>query len=68
MHDGLRLYIDLSDIDIGVNILLGLYEDVETRIIHKHVKSSQKVIDIVANIGYFTIILLYLIAQNQFIV
>lgn len=64
LEHGLRLYIDLSDEDIGVNIALGCYEKAETSFISQWVKANQTVLDIGANIGYFTILLAHLVGDK----
>lgn len=51
--DGLRLWIDLSDHAIGLNILRGRYELNELDFISRTVKPGQHVVDCGAHIGYF---------------
>lgn len=55
--DGVRLFIDLSDLHIGLNIVNGVYERDELDLIRRTVKQGQSVIDVGANIGFFTIML-----------
>jgi len=50
---GLRLWIDLSDHAIGINVLRGCYELNELEFIRKTVKPGQHVLDCGAHIGYF---------------
>ena len=50
---GLRLWIDLSDHAIGINILRGRYELNELDFIRNTVKPGQHVVDCGAHIGYF---------------
>ena len=51
--DGLRLWIDLSDHAIGLNILRGRYELNELDFIRRTVRPGQHVVDCGAHIGYF---------------
>lgn len=51
--DGLRLWIDLSDHAIGINILRGRYELNELDFIRHTVQPGQHVVDCGAHIGYF---------------
>jgi FkbM family methyltransferase len=51
--DGLRLWIDLSDHAIGINILRGRYELNELDFIRRTVQPGQHVVDCGAHIGYF---------------
>jgi FkbM family methyltransferase len=50
---GLRLWIDLSDHAIGINILRGRYELNELDFIRRTVTSGQHVVDCGAHVGYF---------------
>jgi FkbM family methyltransferase len=50
---GLRLFIDLSDHAIGLNILRGRYELNELDFIRHTVRPGQHVVDCGAHIGYF---------------
>ena len=51
--EGLRLWIDLSDHAIGINILRGRYELNELDFIRHTVQPGQHVVDCGAHIGYF---------------
>jgi FkbM family methyltransferase len=51
--DGLRLWIDLSDHAIGLNIIRGRYELNELDFIRRTVQPGQHVVDCGAHIGYF---------------
>jgi FkbM family methyltransferase len=51
--DGLRLWLDLSDHAIGLNILRGRYELNELDFIRRTVRPGQHVVDCGAHIGYF---------------
>lgn len=54
---GIRLFVDLSDTAIGGNVILGAYEKPETRWIEDRVRAGDTVVDIGANIGYFTMLM-----------
>lgn len=57
LEGGLRLFIDLADHFIGLSVARGDYEVQETRYTRSIVKPGQTVLDIGANIGYFSILL-----------
>ena len=51
---GVRLFIDLSDHVIGLNILRGDYEQDEIRFVRALLKPGDAAIDVGAHIGFFT--------------
>jgi len=51
---GVRLFIDLSDHVIGLNILRGQYEQDEVRFVCRHLKPGDSAIDVGGHIGFFT--------------
>ena len=51
---GLRLFIDLSDQVVGMGVLRGRYEVEELEFVRKHVRPGDTVLDVGANIGFFT--------------
>lgn len=53
----LRLFIDLSDHVIGLNIIRGRYERSEIEFVRENLKPGQTVLDIGANIGFFAIVM-----------
>lgn len=53
----LRLFVDLADRAIGVNVLLGNYELEEVEFVRSCVAPGAHVLDIGANIGYFSILM-----------
>ncbi len=61
---GLRLWIDLSDHAIGINILRGRYELNELDFIRHTVQPGQHVVDCGAHIGYFAMHLAAAVGPN----
>lgn len=59
-HD-LRLFVEVSDLVIGLNIVRGCYEQDETDFVRRTVKPGQTVLDLGANIGFFTMIMASLV-------
>lgn len=55
LPEDLRLFVDLADRMIGVNILRGIYELEEIAFARSCIAAGHHVLDIGANIGYFTI-------------
>ena len=51
---GVRLFVDLSDHVIGLNILRGRYEQDEIRFVERTLKPGDSAIDIGGHIGFFT--------------
>jgi len=51
---GVRLFIDLSDHVIGLNILRGQYEQDEIRFVRRLLTAGDSAIDVGAHIGFFT--------------
>lgn len=60
----LRLFVDLSDYVVGLNIIRGGYESGEIAFVRQVVKPGQTVLDIGANIGFYTIILASLVGAS----
>jgi FkbM family methyltransferase len=52
---GLRVYVDLADIAIGLNVARGRYENREVEFVQRNVRPGDRTLDIGANIGFFTI-------------
>jgi FkbM family methyltransferase len=57
LPSSLRLFVDLSDVAIGLNIARGRYEASELAFVQRYVKRGQSVLDIGANIGLFSIVM-----------
>lgn len=55
LASGARLFVDLSDVAIGLNIARERYEESEARFIADNLKTGDTVLDIGANIGFHTI-------------
>lgn len=51
---GVRLFIDLSDHVIGLNILRGHYEQDEIRFVRRTLRPGESAIDVGGHIGFFT--------------
>ncbi len=64
----LRLFVDLADRVIGMNILLGNYELGEVEFIRSCIAPGDHVLDIGANIGYFTILMAGWVGQEGSVV
>lgn len=66
--DGLRVFVDLSDVSIGLNVARGVYEPHETAFIRSVVKPGDAVLDIGANIGFFTALMASLVGPEGHVV
>lgn len=64
LNDHLRLFVDLADVVIGLNIIRGNYEQNEIDFVRRVVKPGQNVLDIGANIGFFTIVMASLVGPS----
>jgi FkbM family methyltransferase len=60
----LRLFIDLSDHAIGMNIIRGRYEQDEIKFAKEHLMEGHTAIDIGANIGFFTVTMASLVGSS----
>jgi len=57
LDHGVRLFVDLADQMIGMNIIKGRYEKDETAFVQRTVKPGQCALDLGANIGFYTMLL-----------
>jgi FkbM family methyltransferase len=57
LEGGLRLFVDLADTEIGLPVVLGEYEPSELRFVRSTVRPGDRVLDVGANIGFFTVVL-----------
>lgn len=64
---GYQIKVSLLDRAIGFSILRGDYEKDETDFIKKHVKPNDNVLDIGANIGYFSILMAGLVGKTGYV-
>jgi FkbM family methyltransferase len=55
LSPGVRLFVDLSDAEIGLNIARRQYETAEMDFVRSVVGSGDRVLDIGANVGFFAI-------------
>src|SRR5260370_21873445 len=60
---GHKMFLDSEDtLDLSLN---GIYEPFETELVNKEVNNGDVVLDIVANIGYFTLIFSKLVRPTR---
>lgn len=62
--EGFRIFVDLSDRDIGLNIVNECYENAEQRFVRETVKTGQVALDIGANVGLFSLLLASLVGPE----
>ena len=55
IDDGLRLFVDLADTHVGLNVTLGAYELDERSFVLSRLHPGDVAIDVGANIGFFSI-------------
>lgn len=51
---GVRLFVDLADLEIGMNVILGAYETAELAWLRTVLGPGEVAVDVGANIGFFT--------------
>lgn len=56
LPNGVRMFVDLSDWYVSGAVVRGVFEPSETRFVESVVKAGDVVVDIGANIGYFTMV------------
>ena len=64
LENGFKIKVNLTDRSIGIPILEGKYELEETNFIKSHVKAGDHVLDIGANIGYFSLVMADLVGEK----
>src|SRR5438093_7096038 len=57
LDGGLRIFVDLSDYVIAMPITRGHFEPSEAEFVRRTVRTGQTVIDVGANVGFFTLLL-----------
>lgn len=57
IDDSLRLFVDLADTHVGLNVVLGAYEPDERAFIVSHLRAGDVALDVGANIGFFSILM-----------
>jgi FkbM family methyltransferase len=62
--DGLRLFVDLADHAIGLNIIRNRYELAELDFVRRTVKPGQHVVDCGAHVGFFSMHLASLVGPS----
>ena len=62
--DGVRLFIDLSDHVIGLNILRGRYEEDEMALVRTLLKPGDTAVDAGSHIGFFTMVMAGLVGAG----
>lgn len=68
MENGLRLFVDLADLIIGINIIRRRYECSELAYIRQTVKPGQNVLDLGANVGFFAMEMASLVGPSGTVV
>ena len=59
------MYLKLNDAGISRELaLLGVHEPIATRLLNQQIKSGMRVIEIGANIGYYTLIAANLVGES----
>jgi FkbM family methyltransferase len=55
--DGLKFYYQDNDVFVGQRVALGKYERYETELMLRQIKNGDVVVDVGANIGYYTLLM-----------
>jgi FkbM family methyltransferase len=56
VQPGLRLWVDLGDVGVSRQCLLGSYEPFETAFVEKFLRPGMALVDIGANVGWYSVI------------
>lgn len=62
--EGYKLFLNPKDQSVSDRLIINNYEKLETEVIKKEVRVGDVVVDIGANIGYYTLILAKLVGEN----
>lgn len=67
--EGRRVYLNPDDPEVSSYLALhGYFEKMETELIHRHVKPGMHVLDVGANIGYYTVMCSALVGRDGSVV
>lgn len=61
---GFRIWVNMADIAISRAIMLNNYEPAEVAFVRSHIRSGQTVLDIGANIGFFSLLFSSLVGEK----
>jgi FkbM family methyltransferase len=64
LADGVRLFVDVADLLVGMSIIRGAYEGDELDYLRRIVRPGDVVVDAGANIGLFTVVLASLVGPH----
>lgn len=64
LPSSLRLFVDLSDLAIGLNIARGQYEASELAFMQRYIRRGQTVLDVGANVGLFSVTMAELVGPQ----
>lgn len=63
-RDGYKLYVDPNDAAIGRHVVGGQYEDHVVEVFRRHIRPGATVVDIGANVGFFTALSAHLVGKH----
>ena len=64
LDGGVRLFVDLADLFVGLNIIKGRYEQDELTFVRHNVRSGQHVLDVGANVGLYAMTMAVLVGPS----
>lgn len=63
--EGRKLYLNPSDLEVSATLALrGYYEPIETELLKEYVQPGMRILDVGANIGYFTVLTSSLVGET----